>query len=99
MHIDGYQYPPHRRDRPQKSPNSFGGGKLVYIREGFISKRISEFETKTAETICIELTLKNKKWFILFGYRPESINRDLFFDEIKLTLSNDIYEKYYYQSL
>ena len=87
MHIHGYQYPPHRRDRPQKTTNSHGGGKLVYIREGFISKRLTSFETQTAETICIELTLKSKKWFIMFGYRPESINRNLFFEEITLSLS------------
>ena len=87
LHIDGYQYPPHRRDRPQKTQNSFAGGKIVYIREGFISKRMSEYETKTSETICLELSLKNKKWFIMFGYRPESISRDLFFEEINLTLS------------
>ena len=87
LHIHGYQYPPHRRDRPQKTTNSFGGGKLVYIREGFISKRLTSLETQTAETICIELTLKSKKWFIMFAYRPESINRNLFFEEITLSLS------------
>ena len=41
LHIHGYQYPPHRRDRPQKTTNSFGGGKLVYIREGFIKQKIN----------------------------------------------------------
>ena len=70
--------------------NSFGGGKVVYIREGFICKRIVEYETPTSETICIELSLKNKKWFVMFGYRPESINRDIFFEEINTTLSKAI---------
>ena len=59
-----------------------GGGKMVFIKEGIICKRMDEFETKTAETICLELSLKNTKWFIMFGYRPESINRDIFFQEI-----------------
>ena len=90
IHIDGYQYPPLRRDREQKKANSFGGGKLVYIKEGFICKRISEFETKTSETICIELSLRNKKWFIMFGYRPESIKREIFFEEINFTLSKAV---------
>jgi hypothetical protein len=90
IHIDGYKYPPLRRDRIQKTPNSFGGGKVVYIREGFIGNRLPEYETKTSETICIELALWNKKWFIMFGYRPESINRDIFFDEINITLSKAI---------
>ena len=60
LHIEGYQYPPLRRDRPQKTPNSFAGGNIVYVREGFISKRIVEYETKTSETICLELSLRNK---------------------------------------
>ena len=29
----------------------------------------------------------SKKWFIMFAYRPESINRNLFFEEITLSLS------------
>ena len=87
LRIEGYQYPPIRRDRLQKSGNSFGGGKLVYIREGFICKRIEEYETPTAETICIELNLKSNKWFIMFGYRPESINRDMFFEELNMSIS------------
>ena len=33
FHIDGYQFPPFRRDR-----NKYGGGKIVYVREGFIAK-------------------------------------------------------------
>ena len=74
----------------KKTPNSFGGGKVVYTREGFICKRLMEYETKTSETICIELSLRNKKWFIMFGYRPESINRDIFFEEINITLSKAI---------
>ena len=90
FHIDGYQYPPIRRDRENVSNNSFGGGKLVYVREGLICKRIETFETPTAETICIELLLKSQKWFIMFGYRPESINRDIFFEEINITLSKAI---------
>ena len=87
IHINKYQFPPLRRDRPQKSPNSFGGGKVVYIREGLITKRLTELETKTAETICIELSLKSGKWFIMFGYRPESINRNIFFQEVNIALS------------
>ena len=91
FHIDGYQYPPIRRDRANvTSDNSFGGGKLVYIKDGLICKRVENFETPTAETICIELLLKSQKWFIMFGYRPESINRDIFFEEINITLSKAI---------
>ena len=33
FHIDGYQFPPFRRDR-----NKYGGGKIVYVREGSLQK-------------------------------------------------------------
>ena len=35
FHIDGYQYPAFRKDR-----NKNGGGKIVYVKEGLIPKRI-----------------------------------------------------------
>ena len=79
FHIEGYQYPPFRRDRIQPISNrGFGGGKIVYIKEGIICNRLEKYETEHAETIAIDLTFKNKKWFILFGYRPGSINRNVF---------------------
>ena len=53
--MEGYQFAPFRRDR-----NSGGGRKLIYLREGFIAKRIPKFETKKAETICIEITVAKK---------------------------------------
>ena len=37
FHIDGYQYPAFRKDR-----NKNGGGKIVYVKEGLIPKRILE---------------------------------------------------------
>ena len=60
--IEGYQFPLFRRGR-----NSKGGGKLVYLREGFIVKRMPKFNTGKAETICIEITIAKKKWCILFA--------------------------------
>ena len=53
--IENYQFPPYRRDR-----NSKGGGKIVYVRQGLISKRLKSFESKNIETICIELTISKK---------------------------------------
>ena len=35
FHIEGYQYPAFRKDR-----NKNGGGKIVYVKEGLIPKRI-----------------------------------------------------------
>ena len=67
--ISGYQFPPFRRDR-----NKYGGGKIVYVREGFIAKRLVNLEGNTSETICIEVTISKKKWCIIFVYRPSHSN-------------------------
>ena len=88
--LENYQYPPFRRDRKMKNPCYCGGGKLVFIKEGLICSRLTNFETPNAETIALELTLSKRKWFIIFAYRPESIDRTLFFDEINVTLSKAI---------
>ena len=37
--IENYQFPSYRRDR-----NFKGGGKIVYVRQGLISKRLKSFE-------------------------------------------------------
>ena len=50
--IEGYQFLPLRRDR-----NSKGRGKMVFVWEGFITKQMKNFETKNAETICLEFTI------------------------------------------
>ena len=54
--IDGYIFPPYRRDR-----DNHGGGKMVLIRKGFVTKRLENLEAKLSETICFELTVSNKK--------------------------------------
>ena len=45
------------------------------------------FEIKSAETICIELTISKKKWCILFAYRPPKYEKRSFFEEVSNTLS------------
>ena len=71
------------------------GGKLVFVKDGMINKRLTDFETPTAETICLEITVSNRKWFLMFAYRPESIDRKLFFDELHVSL-NKAFSKYDY---
>ena len=69
---------------------------MVFIREGLITKRLENLETKLSETICLELTVCNKKWFILFAYRPpQENNKHAFFNELNETLSKAVnsYEK------
>ena len=56
FHIDGYKFPPFRKDR-----NKHGGGKIVYVRNGFIAKRIKHFEEGFGETISLEFTPSKKK--------------------------------------
>ena len=87
--IEGFQFPPFRRDR-----NKFGGGKIVYVKDGLIANRLTEFETAESETICLELTISNKKCFLMFVYRPPyDSNKEIFFEEITNTLDKAI-DKY-----
>ena len=46
--LENFQFLPFRRDR-----NSKGGGKLIYLKQGIIAKRLKNLETKFSETICI----------------------------------------------
>ena len=64
-----------------------GGGKIVFILKGFIVKQMKKFETKKAETICLELIIAKKKWCILFAYRPPSTNKEKFLEEIFTSLN------------
>ena len=86
FNVEGYQFPPYRRDRNDKT-TCRGGGKIVFVKTGLITKRLKSFETINAETICLELNISGRKWFIVFAYRPESINRELFFEEITTCLN------------
>ena len=86
--IEGYEFLPLRRDR-----NSKGGGKMVFIKEGFIAKQMKNFETINAETICLELTINKRRWCILFAYRPPKTTKGDFFSEIYISL-NKIIDKY-----
>ena len=88
FHMKNYQFPQFRRGR-----NSKAGGKLVFVKNGLIAKRVKDLETKVSETICIELTISKKKWYILFAYKPPKQNNVLFFQEISNSL-NQIVNKY-----
>ena len=63
--INGYQFPLFRKDQDSKS-----GGKIVFVREGIVAKRLSHCESPSIESICIELTISKRKWCVLFAYRP-----------------------------
>ena len=80
--LENFQFAPFRWDQ-----NSKGGGKLVYIKQGIIAKRLENFETKFSETICIELTISKKNGVLYLQ------NKTLFFEEISSSLSH-IVNKY-----
>ena len=62
------------------------GGKIVYIKDGLIVKKINDFETNISETISIELTISSKKWLIMFAYRhPNESNKLTSFNEVSNT--------------
>ena len=83
FHVDGYQFAPFRKDR-----NNYGGGKMVYIRDGIIAKHLENLEGKHSETICLELIISKKKGWITFAYRPPSSdNKSIFFNELTTSLS------------
>ena len=59
------QIPSFHRDQ-----NSKGDGKLIYVKQGIMAKRLENLENKLSETICIEITISKKKLYALFAYRP-----------------------------
>ena len=54
-----------RRDREKH-----GGGLIEFVRKGFPTKTMKEYETILSETICTEFAVSKKKWFCLSIYRP-----------------------------
>ena len=86
--INDYQFPPFGGDR-----SKHGGGKIVFIRQGLITRRLPKFEAKVSEAICVELTISKKEWCILFAYRPpQNNNLKTFFEEMNLSLSTIVNE-------
>ena len=49
-----------RRDRDKN-----GGGLIEFVRKGFITKKIKEYETKVSKTIASEFTISKKSGFAL----------------------------------
>ena len=52
---------------------------------------INDFETNISETISLELTISNKKWFIMFACRtPIESNKPTFFNEVSNALNKAV---------
>ena len=82
---------PHRLDR-----NSNGGGLLLYVCEDIPSKFLKVKSDCNIESICVEVNLRKRNWFINGSYNPnksflsnhlESVNRII--DEL-----NKLYQKF-----
>ena len=68
-------------------------GRLAYLRQVLITRRLPKFETKLSETICVELTISKEKWCTLFTYRPfQNNNLRNFFEVINWSLSTIVNE-------
>ena len=53
---------------------------MIFIREGLIVKSLYAYEDSTSETICLAVTIFEKKWCITLAYRPPyNSNKDGFF--------------------
>ena len=63
---------------------------MVFIRKELLAKRLENFETKSTETICIELLISKRKWCIIFTYRPPKYDKKVFFQEISKIISQAI---------
>ena len=75
FHIDGYQFPPFRKDR-----NKYGGRKMLHTRDGIIAKCLENLEGKHSEAICLELTVSKEKWSLTFAFRqPSNDNKAILF--------------------
>ena len=80
--IEGYQFPPYRRDRSSCNTRNIGGGKMVLIKDGLINKRLLDFEIKTAETICLELTIKYDNGLFCLLIDLKAFASKVFFEEV-----------------
>ena len=63
---------------------------MVFIRKELLAKRLENFETKSTETICIELLISKRKWCIIFTYKTPKYDKKVFFQEISKTISQAI---------
>ena len=86
--VNGYKKPI-RRDRTEH-----GGGIMLYVRKGIVSKRVPVFETPAIELLCSELTVSKRLWIVFSFYRPPDSNLAAFFKALSTSLNSalDRYE-------
>ena len=70
-----------RRDR-----NGHGGGLIAYIRSDIPCRRLTQLESKSLETIVVELKLKTENWILVSCYRPPNLPDSVFTKNITTIL-------------
>ena len=66
--MNDYQFPPFKRDK-----NKYGQGKIVFRRQGLITRWLPKFEINMSETICVEVL----SWLFLKRNGACSLHIDL----------------------
>ena len=85
FYVKGYEV------RATRDRDKHGGGLNEFVKNGFITKRLKEYETKQNESISSEFTIASRKWICLNIYRPPNLNNmNTFFDEIITSLSKGV---------
>ena len=63
---------------------------MVFIRNELLAKRLENFKTNSAKTICIAFLISKRKWHIIFTYWPPQYDKKVFFQELSKTISQAI---------
>ena len=61
--VDGYHFPPFRKDR-----NGHGGGLIVFVKNDIIASRFTEYEPQEIECICTQVNNSRKALACFFQY-------------------------------
>jgi hypothetical protein len=77
--------------------NKFGGGVMVYIRSHLAADRKIQYEFREIESIGVEVTSGNEKWFVGVVYKPPStcMSDEHFYTDFGQTVDK-IISKYIY---
>ena len=91
LSIEGFSLP-FRKDR-----NEFGGGILIYVRDGIACKELNKHSfPDDIEGIFIEINFRKSKWLLLGTYHPPSQSDNYYFQSIGSALDkyNMTYNKF-----
>ena len=47
----------------RRDTDKHGSGLIEFLKNGFVSKRLKEYETKQSEGICSMFTFASRKWY------------------------------------